>query len=284
MTHFPAKHVFLSLFVLISSLLSAQSLLFKIEGNGLSQPSYLFGTIHMICASDFFMPDEVSPALDNVKSIYLELDITDTTMMQSMMMKMIDPLMEEYYLGMPTDVIESLNQILNNSMEMGFEQFKMMKPFMLSVLLIQSSINCVEVKSYEEALVEMAADKKLPIRALETLEFQLGLFDSIPLSLQVSMLEEMVLNMGEGVKIFEKMVKAYTLGDLDKLLEIIEKDESMNRFDEIILDDRNADWLEKIPAIIKKSPAFIAVGAGHLPGDRGLLRGLKDMGYVLTPM
>ncbi len=278
------RHLFSVGFLLIVFSLSAQSTLYQIEGNGLNKPSYLFGTIHMICGSDFVMKDEVPVALDDVKTIYLELDLTDTVMMQGMMTKMMDPAMVEIYAGMNPDAKDAIDQTLKDAMKIGFEQVQVMKPLMISMLLIQSSIQCSDVLSLEEVLVGLAIEKEIPVKGLETLEFQMSVFDSIPMEEQLKMLEDMVLNLGAGIQLFDKMVKAYLDGDIDKLLELTKDEESLSQFDELLLDKRNEDWLSKLPSIMKKSPTFIAVGAAHLPGEKGLLKGLKDMGYVLTPM
>lgn len=278
------KYIFSTAFTFAAFLVAAQSTLFKIEGNGLTKPSYLFGTIHMICESDYVMKDEVPIVLDDVKTIYLEMDITDTAMMQGMMTKMIDPSMEEYYISMNNDARENLDQALQNALNIGFDQVKIMKPFMLSVLLIQSTIQCNKVLSLEDMLVDLAIEKNIPIKAFETLEFQLSIFDSIPIAEQILMLEDMALSLDAGKALFEKMVKAYVSGDIDELLALTQDDESLGQFDELLLDKRNENWLKMIPGIVKKSPTFIAVGAAHLPGEKGLLRGLKDMGYVITPM
>jgi uncharacterized protein YbaP (TraB family) len=65
------------------------TLLWRISGNGLSRPSYLFGTMHMICASDIEVSDSLSKAIKNSDKVYLEMKMDD---MMGMMLKMVmDP-------------------------------------------------------------------------------------------------------------------------------------------------------------------------------------------------
>ncbi|HLV51992.1 MAG TPA: TraB/GumN family protein, partial [Flavobacterium sp.] len=53
------------------------SLLWQIEGNGLEKPSYLFGTIHMICEDDFMMTPAIERSLENVEAFYAEIDFSN---------------------------------------------------------------------------------------------------------------------------------------------------------------------------------------------------------------
>ena len=48
--------------------------------------------------------------------------------------------------------------------------------------------------------------------------------------------------------------------------------------------NRNKAWAEKLPTIMKAAPTFVAVGALHLPGEKGLLKLLKSQGYTVEPV
>src|SRR6478609_2422902 len=71
-----------------SSGLDANTLLWKISGKNLSKPSYLFGTMHMICANDIELSDSLKSAIQNSDNIYLELDMDDMWQMMGAMMHM----------------------------------------------------------------------------------------------------------------------------------------------------------------------------------------------------
>ncbi len=282
--HFFKQAVILLLIILSSEAIVAQGLLYKVEGNGLKEPSYIFGTMHMICAEDFIIPDELPMALKTTKSLYLELDLTDTTMQQSMMAKLIDPSMEENYTMLSPEVTEIIDQVLMNSLNVTFNQLKIMKPIIVSMMLVQASFPCSDVESYEMALVDMANEQNIPVKALETLDFQLGLFDSISIEDQLKMLESMALNHHNAAAEYRMLTDAYKSGNLDKINQITQKDPTFSGFNDLILNDRNEAWLNKLPAIMKKSPTFIAVGAAHLSGEKGILEGLKKMGYTVKPI
>lgn len=279
------KHaIILFLLTLISEGIVAQGLLYKVEGNGLKQPSYIFGTMHMICAEDLLIPDELPQALKETKALYLEMDITDTTMQQKMMSKLIDPSMIENYSMLTPEVIEIIDQALMNGLNIEFNQLKIMKPLIVSMMLIQASFPCSDIESVEMTLIEMANEDNIPIKALETLEFQLSLFDSISMEDQLKMLESMAMNHHNAASEYRMLADAYKSGNLNNINKISQKDPTFSGFDDLILNDRNEEWLKKLPAIMKKSPAFIAVGAAHLPGEKGILEGLKELGYKVKPL
>ena len=96
-------------------------------------------------------------------------------------------------------------------------------------------------------------------------------------------------NINTEVESLKKLTNAYMRQDLNKMLRISEErkgnqcDTTTGEEDAMIY-NRNKAWSEKLPAIMKTAPTFIAVGALHLPGDKGLLNLLKKQGYTVEPV
>ena len=85
-------------------------------------------------------------------------------------------------------------------------------------------------------------------------------------------------------KLEEKMAQAYLSRDLYRLKELLDRKMAICSSPEetaAMLDNRNADWLTKMPGIMKEKPTLFAVGAGHLLGEKGVLKLLRDVGYVV---
>ena len=61
-----------------------QGLLYKISGKDLKKPSYLFGTIHIICPTDMFSMEKLNGYLDQTDRLIMELDFDNAEEMQSM--------------------------------------------------------------------------------------------------------------------------------------------------------------------------------------------------------
>jgi uncharacterized protein len=284
------KKLFLSLVILISVLVhshaqSSSTLLYEISGNGLNKPSYLYGTIHLLCESDYIMPDKLSEKLNGIEQIVLELDMDDPSMMgkmqQNMSMKdgrllkdLVTP--EEY---------ESLKTYFQSNLGMPLEAMGMIKPMILSSFLYTSILGC-PLKSYEMEMVNIAKTESIEVLGLETVEFQMGMFDEIPYQDQANMLVEMIQDVGLAKEEFEKLVIAYKKGNPDELLEIMNQsafelgEDAMTK----MIDDRNADWIQKIGEMAKDKSSVFAVGAGHLGGNNGVINLLKSAGYTVSPI
>lgn len=120
---------------------------------------------------------------------------------------------------------------------------------------------------------------------LETVEQQAALlFDTTPISFQADALVEMLKNPDKAVSQTKILSDAYMAQDLDKMLKLSEEEEEHPEFMIALLDRRNADWLTKLPGIFKEGSTFVAVGALHLAGDKGIIEGLRKAGYTVTPV
>lgn len=123
------------------------------------------------------------------------------------------------------------------------------------------------------------------IMPLETVEFQASLlFDSTPIAYQADALVELLKDPAKAMEQTKALNKAYNDQDLKAMLSLSEAEDEHPEFMIALLDRRNADWLTKLPDIMKQGSAFIAVGALHLAGDKGIVEGLRKLGYTVTPL
>ncbi len=261
---------------------SENTLLWKISGNNLKEPSYLFGTTHMLCADDFKLTDKVLAAIDNTKTLVLELDPTDPALLAEMQQLAINPGFENIYTDLPAEEYAAIHGALVQNFGAGLDQLGIMKPFTLTAMLMMSLFPCEDLKSYEVFLIEKANAESRAIISLETAAFQMGIFDEIPAETQIQELLRMLDE--EGSKELEAMTKAYLSEDLSQLMDIMMSNVMMNDWANLILDKRNQQWVEVLPAIMNENSAIIAVGAGHLPGGQGVIELLRKAGYKVEPV
>ena len=141
-----------------------------------------------------------------------------------------------------------------------------------------------EPASFEFSLLELAKGDSIPIVGLETVDEQMAVFDSIPYSEQAEGLIEMIEEEQEMDDLFQEVVEAYKKGDVADLYLLL--NENMDSEEELyfLLEKRNKSWLKRIEEIVTDKTAFIAVGAGHLGGDTGLLKLLKRDGYSVESL
>ncbi len=258
------------------------STLWKIEGNGLESPSYLFGTIHITC--DATLEDDVKKALDETTQIVMELDMDDPNMQMKMMKGMYlkdgktlkDFVSEEEY--------KSIDSLFINNMGMSVKMIENVKPFFLSSMFYPKMLDC-PMQSFELELTKIAKEQKEEIYGLETIEEQIKVFDDIPLEEQYDDLVRMAKDNLEDDKVtFVKMLKVYKEENITALLDMMDDDtnKTVSNHQDTLLKQRNENWISKIGEYAKDQATFFGVGAGHLPGENGVIKLLRDAGFTVT--
>lgn len=115
--------------------------------------------------------------------------------------------------------------------------------------------------------------------------YQAGLLDSIPYKLQAEELVKYIDSAGATDKEMQEMTEAYRQQDLGKLQKMmIDTDAGMSGFTDILVNHRNRNWVEKLKMLMTDRSLVVAVGAGHLPGEKGVLELLRREGYTVTPV
>ncbi|TRX61433.1 TraB/GumN family protein [Fulvivirga sp. M361] len=263
---------------------STSSLLWKIEDNSLAKPSYLYGTIHLICPDDFFFTEATQKVLDEVEHIAMEIDLSDPQMMTKMQQLSLNPGRKNFSEDLTEEDAKVLNEFLQANYGADLTQLGVMKPFALYSMIIIKALKCDQPASYELAFVKEATKRELEISGLETPEFQMGLFDDIPQTEQIQWIVEAIVEKEDTQEEFTRMVAAYKEQDLKALSGIIMENDQFAGYADMLLYQRNKDWISKIEKLAKDGSTLIAVGAGHLGSDQGVIALLKKEGYTISPV
>jgi uncharacterized protein len=174
-----------------------------------------------------------------------------------------------------------LNDYFKQKMGMGIDQINGMKPFTVMSMLYMTLLSC-QPQSYELVFTQMATNAKKEMLGLETVEFQMGVFDQIPYEKQAGLLADMVRKKEESSKEFGEMVALYKAQDVEGLLKVMdESDWDFNGYEDLLLANRNAAWIPIMEKAMQAKSTFFAVGAGHLGGEKGVLNLLKKQGYTV---
>lgn len=257
-------------------------LLYKITGKDLKNPSYLFGTIHVICSPDMISMEKLGGYLDQTEQLILEIDMDNAAEMLGMQKGLVLPDGKTFTQLYTPEQYAKVDELLKSNLGISVEQVKTLKPFMLQTMLVTSpkSLGCNPPASYELEFVKAAAAKKKPIEGLETVASQLEVLDKTPLEKQAKDLYEMALDPQKSFTEFKKMLEIYKTQNSDSLYDYINLQMGKDReFQTRLLDERNTAWIPKIETIIKGKSSFIAVGGGHLGGKNGVINLLKAKGY-----
>ena len=287
-----------ALFVLLFSTLSniqaqtvktaaSSGLLYQISGKNLKKPSYLFGTIHLICEKDMFPAEKLKSYINQTEQMMLELDLDDPAVMQKATKGLMLPdgkTMKEYL--KPAEYAK-VDELFKNYLGVSFDRFQTFKPVLASVLLLTSPkvIGCQPPSAYDAFLAQTAMTNKMPILGLETVEAEFAALDSLPFDKQVEALNKMAADPEKSFGDFKSMYRIYLTQNSDELYNLTVKEfKAEGISQEKLLDERNANWIPVIEKNIAIKPSFIGVGGGHLGGVKGVVNLLRAKGYKLTPI
>ncbi|HEY0046568.1 MAG TPA: TraB/GumN family protein [Flavobacterium sp.] len=281
------KKTFLALAMMLGAATygqQANSLLWKITGKDLKEPSYLFGTMHIMC--DATLDPATLKALDATKQVYLEMDMDDPNLQAELMGGIMMKDGKTMSSMMSEDDFKLLDKLMTEKMGTSAAMFNSVKPIMLSTMMIPSLIECPP-QSIEGEIVKVAGLQKEEVLGLETIQDQLAIFDAVPYQTQV---DELMRSVRDGFaadkKEMLKMIEVYKSADLNAMLKMM--DESPNKlssgFQDVLLTGRNKKWIPKIEEIAKATPTFFGVGAAHLGGENGVIALLKKKGYKVEPV
>ena len=259
-----------------------KSLLYEISGNGISKPSYLYGTIHIICKDDFVMTEATKQKFSEAQQVYLELDMDDPKMMPEMMKSMYMTDGSTLKTLMSEADYQKVSQFFKDSLKTNIGMLDKMKPFVLSSMTIPKLIACPS-QSYEETFLKMAQKDNKEVLGLETVEEQFDALDKMGMKKQADlMLVKMIENWNDGKQELKQLIKDYKNQDVEAMYEDMTKSKTMDtQFEEDLLVSRNKNWISKIQKIIKEKSTFFAVGAGHLGGKKGVITLLRNEGFTV---
>jgi uncharacterized protein len=258
----------------------SQSLLYSVSGNGLNNTVYIFGTIHAIPQSDFFIDDTVLEKLVASEKVYFEIDMDSPTMMAelqaNMMMKgnSIDKLITE-------EEYNKLRKLMLDSLGLPLDYLKQVKPMLMSAFFLPKIVG-PNPASYEGFLLAKAKEHSIEILGIETVAEQMGYIDSIPESEQVKILLESAYDLATARIEFRKLIEIYKSKNIEEINRyIVESSEEYQQFGDYLLVARNKSWIPRFVNIANEHKAFIAVGAGHLGGENGVVSLLRKEGYIV---
>lgn len=241
---------------------------------------YLFGTVHALDPSVEWYDAEIDSALQSSDTIVTEIlmDPASEAAMQQLALQA----------GMSQDgtTVRSLldeeqtaeYETALTGLGIPAEAFDPMEPWLVGLTLTMLPLlqQGYDLEAgVDKILISKAGEK--PKEALETVEFQLGLFDGLPQDQQVDFLMAAVEGIPEVKPMLDKMVGEWLEGDAEGLAEVMNEDMEDTDFAEALLYNRNANWAEWIEARLDTpGTVFIAVGAGHLAGERSVQQYLAE--------
>ena len=283
------KKMFLTLLltVMATAGMNAQ-LLYKISGKGLQKPSYIIGTYHLAPVSFVDSIPGLRSALAESEQVYGEIETADMTspeniakMQQAMMLPEGKTLTEL----LTPEQMQKLNATMRELL--GVDMSKALVTQLTVIMYLKKHSGFNPTQSFDDYFQQQAAAQGKPVGGFETMDFQLqALFGSIPIERQIELLMCFLDNREWEESQVDNIVEAFFAQDLNRIEAAMDEkqDNSCDATDEeneLLIYGRNATWLKKMPEIMQQKSTFFAVGAAHLVGERGVLAGLRNAGYLV---
>lgn len=263
-----------------------KTVLWEVSGKDWQKPSYLFGTMHLLCEQDAKLSDSLRFTIDQAEKVYFELDMDNTLEMLGMIKHMrmkgevrLSDLLSEGEYEKVKQYFAQRKSILPLSM---MERFK---PFFISALLQQQTMPCEKQDGMESVIMKYAKRQGKEIKGLETMAFQASIFDSIPYAEQAKALVQSIDSADKQDNSMRELMQVYLDQDLDRMYALTTQEElGMEGALDLLLFNRNARWVDRMQELSGSTTYIYAVGAGHLPGEKGLIQLLRNRGYRVRPM
>ena len=282
------KKLFLFLFALAALGAQAQynSLLWKISGNGLKEPSFLYGTMHTSDARVFSFSQKVMPDFNETKAYAMELDPKEAFNM-SLVAKLMMGKGHSLKSMIPEREYAILDSIIQVQIGYPVKLFDNVAPvFTMTILEAgQLSLSDSSIEGNKEVLdmyfYKLAKKKKKKIIGIETVDEQLSALNSLSYTEQADLLVNEIRSFEKDTSQGTDLVRFYLTQQLDSLASNDVDAQMPEKFYKALVTDRNIRMANRIEQFIAERSTFIAIGALHLPKETGVINLLRKKGFTV---
>ena len=286
------KRILTILALSLLCLTSNAQLLWKISGNGIKKPSYIVGSHH---ACTFQYCDSIPglmKAFENVDYVIGEYDMVksqqmtpeETMKLKSMMMMPADTSFASLF---AEDEKAKLDEFLKSKLGVPSDKLATLKP-MAIMITVQNKVimevlpDAATMTGMDKYMQTFADYKGKGVGGLETMNYQMELLFGGSLESQADALLEYI-DTGNTKELIAKLTDAYKSQDLDQLWEVFMEQMSKYDYDNVVT-VRNMNWEKQMKELLPKQSTLFVVGAGHLPGEKGMINLLSEAGYKVKPV
>ncbi|MBC9934727.1 TraB/GumN family protein [Chitinophaga qingshengii] len=252
-----------------------KALLWKISGNGLDKPSYLFGTFHLLCKDDFMLRENVKEAFSGTAQLVMEANIFDPAELKVAQRAVRSDIPQSQRLSKEKYAL--IDSVLRARAGVPLQRFDSIRLSALVSIFAQLSFSCPQQVNLESILYQRAQQQKMKIAMLETMEEQV---DYMNKGFSDEYFFKYLTTLDSQQTMTARMINAYKTENIDVLRQEM-GDQDMTYW---LLTRRNTNWADRMPDMMKANSCFFAVGSGHLAGDTGVIALLRKKGYTVTPV
>ena len=290
------KKFILSIAVLFVAISSNAQILYKVSGNGAKGDSYVMGTHHLAPISILDSLESFNSAINSVDAVYGEIDQSEMNSpqtQQKMMMKAMAPADSTLSKVFTKEQYDSIDNVLKKYSG-GQAALNMLEPMIPTLVSQQLAIlinmqvipNFNPMQQLDTHVKAIGAQAGKEVNGFETVDFQINVLFGDPISKQAEDLLESIRKEDMMKSFSFDLYNAYITQDIEKVRQLmIDPDLGLKPEDEAkMLTNRNINWVNQLKTILPQKSVFVCVGAGHLPGENGVLNLLRQAGYTITPV
>jgi hypothetical protein len=246
----------------------------------------LLGSMHILRPSDHPLPASVDGLIDRAELIVMELDLDDVDAAAQQRVILQKALLPQG--TVLKDVVDAdvYALVAQSTAELGIdlELLVSFEPWFLAVTLLDQGMRKLGFQSergLEQYVLARAQRTQKDIVGLETLEFQIGIFDSLPSDSQQAMLEQTLGELDEAETVLSEMVAAWRNGELEDLsAELLDDFDEFPGLYETLVTKRNNAWVPALERMLADGRRhLVVVGALHLVGDDSVIELLDERGH-----
>ena len=257
------------------------SLIWKISAPCLQQPSYLFGTMHVQDKKAFKYIEQIKVLILQCEAFATEINLADenSVVIPPSLLRIPNEQSIESLIG--DKKYQKLKRIILKAFGLDLDHYQNTIPILTANEIANSILSKDHHLSLDAFLSEYATTVKRKMLGIETFVEHLEVLQKIPLDYQMKSLLQIGKNVEKYRKHILKWAQLYEDGRLQQLY--LSSKKSLGKMKRVLLYDRNLIMADRITEILKEQTLFCAVGAAHLPGEKGVLRLLKKNGMIVSP-
>ena len=245
----------------------------------------LLGSMHVLRPSDHPLPPSVDALIDGADGIVMEIDLDDVDATETQRIVFAAMLPQGTVLAdvLDDDVYAEV-ELEMRELGVDLKQLEQFEPWFLAITALDLGMRKIGFqpeRGVEQYVLGRARAAGKDIVGLETLAFQIGLFDALPREQQQAMLEQTLAELDDGAAVLDTMVAAWRAGELESLsAELLDEFDDFPGLYETLVTKRNTAWVAPLERMLTDGRRhLVVVGALHLVGPDSVIELLERRGH-----